>query len=456
MKKLLHFMREKPWQFIGLTVMLILMIASMYATFEQDSKVTRTYFIDEFKRAKAAEHEAQIDKPAIVTPANKQTIAVPTKEIENIKVQVGQQITTADELATYKGSEIDDASTRLNAEKSAYQSELSTLQSALSTAQRENRPTSRNPQGSIKTQQRDKDLNVNVQVDLPQQQDSNKTAIAIIEGNIAQTKRQIEIVDAQIRELQAKQGVISPIDGVIADIKEDAGNIVFDIYSDERALRTYVNEKTWQQVTEDDVVNFTLKHTPKEDEPIMVVVDEDADEDDTLTAVLTQKVLLPIDQTTYWASHFQTTHPLKENQAYYELIMTPDTPISDMPYAAESQVSIITDQSTEANKVPTKWVKKVTEVEEIEGETFKTKSENVYTVGYDGKIRLEPITIDFEYKKNTIFQSIIEDGTPILNQTERDVMARTFRTMPITTDKAYWKQFKKLKWKDYVKYSIMR
>ena len=194
MSRLRNFIQDKPWQFASITIGLVLLLASIYATFEKESAVTRTYFVDEFKRAHASDFDARINKPAIVTPTTTELVTAKADELEAIKVQVGDAISSSDELATYRGSEVDDVRTRLEKERTAYQRELSDLQSALATIERDLR-SARKPESSIKTQQKEKDLNVNVQLELAQSE-SPATAKAIIEGNIAQANRQISIVDA--------------------------------------------------------------------------------------------------------------------------------------------------------------------------------------------------------------------------------------------------------------------
>lgn len=463
MSRLRNFIQDKPWQFASITIGLVLLLASIYATFEKESAVTRTYFVDEFKRANASDFDARIDKPAIVTPTTTELVTAKADELEAIKVQVGDAITSSDELATYRGSEVDDVRTRLEKERTAYQRELSDLQSALATIERDLR-SARKPESSIKTQQKEKDLNVNVQLELAQSE-SPATAKAIIEGNIAQANRQISIVDAQLNELQTRQSVSSPVDGVVADIAESGGYVTFTIFSNERHLRTYVTEKDWRKIENNDPVELALKNEEAKDEKQSKALQEalakhraklelEEEPEDVLTGLVAQKVLLPADLTNLWTANYNVLHPLKKKEAYYEIMVTPEETIEEAPFAADGHVSIITDEATDANKVPSDWVVETIEQDEDDEEAEPYAVDNIYYVDYDGKVRLESVDIAFEDKGKTVFTSILDDGTPMLNNQKREPMARTFRTMPFTLDKKQWRTFKKLKWKDYVIYSV--
>ncbi len=46
----------------------------------------------------------------------------------------------------------------------------------------------------------------------------------------------------------------------------------------------------------------------------------------------------------------------------------------------------------------------------------------------------------------------MEAGTPMIDNEKRNILARTFRSMPVKRIK--WQQFKEIGWKDYVKYIV--
>ena len=117
MSRLRTFIQDKPWQFASITIGFILVAASIYATFEKNSAVTRTYFIDEFKRANASEYDARIERPAIVTPTTTELVTAKADELQSIEVQRGDVVTSSQELAIYQGSEVDDVRARLEKER---------------------------------------------------------------------------------------------------------------------------------------------------------------------------------------------------------------------------------------------------------------------------------------------------------------------------------------------------
>lgn len=462
MARLRNYVQDKPWQFFSIMLCIILVSASIYATFEKNSAVTRTYFIDEFKRTNANDFDARIEKPAIVAPTTTELITAKADEIESITVQIGAAVSASEELAIYQGTEVDDVRARLEKERSAYQRELSDLQSALATIERDLRSAKR-PSSNIKTEQKEKDLNVNVQLDLAQSE-SPATAKAIIEGNIAQANRQISIVDAQIAELQARQSVSSPVDGIVADITESGGYVTFTIFSNERHLRTYVTEKDWRKIEANDMAELTINNDEVADEEQSEALKaalakhrakmEIEAPDTSLTGTVAQKLLLPADLTNLWTANYNLLHPLAKKEAYYEVMITPDQTIEEAPFAADGHVAIITDEATNANKVDSDWIVETIERDEEDETAEPYAVDNIYYVDYDGKVRLEAVDVAFEDKDKTVFTSILDDGTPMLNAKKREPLARTFRTMPFTLDKKQWRAFKKLKWKDYVIYSV--
>ncbi|KOS66632.1 hypothetical protein AEA09_18020 [Lysinibacillus contaminans] len=413
----MRFIKSRPWTSISIVVMAILIGLNAYYVFKNDSKVARSYFIDEYQKAYIGDNVERINKETIVAPAKTYTISADAKSLSAITVKRGQEVAATDLLATYKTEEVDDELTKLDAERSAYETELSDLESALSQIEVDSDPTS-----SINTDQISDKLTVTVEMELAGQ-NSTSTATAILNRHIAETNRHIALIEAQIAQIQARQGVISPVDGVISDITEEAGAVTFEIYSSEKAMLAYLSEDEWQKVIDGQTVDFELQHF-----------------EDALSGVVLEKQMIATAKDSTWANELAKTVKLPQ-PSNYEVMLQQDELLESIPFSTIGKASIIVNEAIDSYKVDKNWVK-----------PSKDGVHSLYIVGHDGKIRLEEIQVAFETTKSTIFTGYLDEGTPMLSNEKRNIMARSFRTMPVR--KIEWQQFKELDWKEYVKYIV--
>ena len=413
----MRFIKSRPWTSISIVVMAILIGLNAYYVFKNDSKVARSYFIDEYQKAYIGDNVERVNKETIVAPAKTYSISADAKSLSAITVKRGQEVSATDLLATYKTEEVDDELTKLEAERSAYETELSDLESALSQIESDSDSTS-----SINTDQINDKLTVSVEMELAGQ-NSTSTAIAILNRHIAETNRHIALIEAQIAQIQARQGVISPVDGVISDITEEAGAVTFEIYSSEKAMLAYLSEDEWQKVIDGQTVDFELQHF-----------------EDALSGVVLEKQMIATAKDSIWANELAKTVKLPQ-PSNYEVMLQQDDLLESIPFSTIGKASIIVNEAMDSYKVDKNWVK-----------SSKDDVHNLYIVGQDGKIRVEEIQVAFETTKSTIFTGYLDEGTPMLSNEKRNIMARSFRTMPVR--KIEWQQFKELDWKEYVKYIV--
>lgn len=417
----MRFIKSRPWSSLSIIVIALLIGVNAYFVFKADSKVARSYFIDEFQRATTGDRVETVKKDAIVAPAETYTIAAEAKSLSAVNVKRGQEIHATDVLATYKTEEVDDELTKLEAERSAYEVELSDLESALAQIESEFGRAS-DPKSSINTDQISDKLNVNVKLELAQQ-NSPSTAVAILNRHIAEATRQVALMDAQITQIQARQGVISPVDGVISKITEEAGTVTFEIYSSEKAMLAYLSEDEWQQVMAGQTVKFNLQHFEAK-----------------LSGIVLEKQMIATNNESTWANELAKTAKLPKPSSY-QVTLQQDDFIEDIPFSTIGKASIVVNEAFDAYKVKSAWVK-----------TAKKDVHSVYIIGEDGKIRLENIDVAFKTANATIFTGYMDEGTPIITNEQRNILARSFRSMPLK--KIEWQHFKEIDWKDYVKYIV--
>ncbi|KEK12022.1 hypothetical protein EP18_09720 [Lysinibacillus sphaericus] len=417
---MMAFIKARPWTSIGIVVAMLIIGINAYFVFKEDSTVTRSYFIDEFQKAYIGTNTERVNKETIVAPAETYTITADATKLSAVNVKRGQEVMMNDLLATFKTDEVDEELTKLESERTAYETELNDLQNALD--QIEDEYDDSDPKSSINTDQINDRLSVTLKLELAQQ-NSLSTAVALLNRHIAETNRQIALIEAQITQIESRQGIVSPIDGVVSAVKEEAGALTFEIYSNEKAMYAYLSEKEWQKVQEGQTVDFKVKHVK-----------------DALSGIVLDKQMIATDDETFWANELAKTTNLP-HPTNYEVVLQQDAPIEEIPFSTTGKASIIVNEAFDSYKVDKSWLA-----------TTKRGNKKLHIINQDGKIQLIDINVQFNTTQSAIFSDYLDEGTPMLSNEKRNMEAYTFRTLPI--EKLNWKQFKELTWKQYVKYIV--
>lgn len=417
---MMAFIKARPWTSIGIVVAMLIIGINAYFVFKEDSTVTRSYFIDEFQKAYIGTNTERVNKDTIVAPAETYTITADATKLSAVNVKRGQEVMMNDLLATFKTDEVDEELTKLESERTAYETELNDLQNALD--QIEDEYDDSNPKSSINTDQINDRLSVTLKLELAQQ-NSLSTAVALLNRHIAETNRQIALIEAQITQIESRQGIVSPIDGVVSAVKEEAGALTFEIYSNEKAMYAYLSEKEWQKVQEGQTVDFKVKHVK-----------------DALSGIVLDKQMIATDDETFWANELAKTTNLP-HPTNYEVLLQQDAPIEEVPFSTTGKASIIVNEAFDSYKVDKSWLA-----------TTKRGNKKLHIINQDGKIQLIDINVQFNTTQSAIFSDYLDEGTPMLSNEKRNIEAYTFRTLPI--EKLHWKQFKELTWKQYMKYIV--
>ncbi len=417
---MMAFIKARPWTSIGIVVAMLIIGINAYFVFKEDSTVTRSYFIDEFQKAYIGTNTERVNKETIVAPAETYTITADATKLSAVNVKRGQEVMMNDLLATFKTDEVDEELTKLESERTAYETELNDLQNALD--QIEDEYDDSDPKSSINTDQINDRLSVTLKLELAQQ-NSLSTAVALLNRHIAETNRQIALIEAQITQIESRQGIVSPIDGVVSAVKEEAGALTFEIYSNEKAMYAYLSEKEWQKVQEGQTVDIKVKHVK-----------------DALSGIVLDKQMIATDDETFWANELAKTTNLP-HPTNYEVVLQQDAPIEEIPFSTTGKASIIVNEAFDSYKVDKSWLA-----------TTKRGNKKLHIINQDGKIQLIDINVQFNTTQSAIFSDYLDEGTPMLSNEKRNMEAYTFRTLPI--EKLHWKQFKELTWKQYVKYIV--
>lgn len=484
-----QFIKERPVSFVLILFGIVLIAGNAYVLFEKDSAIERNYYIDEYKQVFSKNNEERIAKKAILAPLETYTVAADAEALSSISVKRGQEIMMNEELAIYKNDAQEKQQSLLESEIDAYSYELTELENVLDDLENEAYDSS-SPTSYIDSSQVSDELNVSIKLEL-QQQTSIEGAIALITSNIAETERQLDILSARSMQIELNRAEISPIEGVVADISQENGTVTFTIYSNEKLLRTYVTENEWTQLQVSQMAELELK-----------------DRDEPVDATVVMKQSIMANGNSIWEQEFEKSAKLPDS-TYYELELTPSEMLTELPFATMVDTSIIVNEAPNSYRVKKAWLKEVkvkaekavepAETEEVietptdeannvdeiqfddgfleeeaangngydeeidgtvDGEVDETTEEaakyttvsHLYSIGFDGRIRFEPVDIAFENDKDTIIVTPMDEGTPVLDDTKRTVYYRTFLMLPL--ERPEWKLLKDMTWKDYLKYLI--
>lgn len=498
------WVKKRPILFSSLVLGAAIIVGNAYTLFEKDSKIERIYYIDQYKQVYAKNNDARIDKKAIVTPLETYTISADAEALASISVKRGQEVMANEELAVYRSDALAEQQSLLQDELAAYESELSQLEDVLSQLESEDNQNEK-PSSYINSSQVGNKLDVSIELAL-QKQTSAAGAVAVVNGYIAETERQIEILNSRLDQMEINRAETSPIDGVIADIIQENGTVTFTIYAKEKSLRAYVVEDEWKKVEENQSAELDVKGQKEK-------IDA--------TVAIKQAIMASGDS--IWEQEFAKSTKLPVS-TYYELEIVPTNTLTELPYASMADASIIVDEAANSYRVKTAWLKKVkvkkakeateteanveaeqsssdleatvddetemdmettvdnesemdiesTTVEDttledneinqtesnteetnsdaITGQAKETKKTYLYSIGYDGRVRFEPVKVAFKDGHESIIVSAVDEGTPILDDTKRTPLYRTFVTMPL--ENPDWKLLKELSWKEYIRYLL--
>lgn len=439
--------RKKSWIAIGVILTAAFIILNCVLVFKEDSIIARSYYITDYERMFADHEKAYLEKDAILVPEEEIRIAVEADALSEISVRQGQAIAMSEEIAVYKTEEAEQEQSRLQSELYAYEQELSTLQGILTSLQA---TSPDNPLTTIDSQQIDEELSVVVETEISQ--GSPTEAIAVVEQQIAEVERNIEIVSSQISNLNFSNVLSSPVDGVIGKVEEDGGTVTFVLYTTEKNLITYISEDEWKQVEENQLVELEESLFANEEESEPNNGDEGQIElgAEEAMGTVVEKQSIPASNST-WLNEMQKVREMPEPTSF-EVRIDPEGFIQNKPYASLTKTKIILNEAQNAFRVNgdmimTKKAVGDSETDEITEESF------IYTIGQEeGKIELTPVEVAFDDKEDTIFTGNVPDGQIVLEELGYREFSQTFFPMPMTLpNKA---MLESLSWKDYVKYLI--
>ena len=271
----------------------------------------------------------------------------------------------------------------------------------------------------------DVEVDLIVNVDL-QDEAKYDAAISKIEQKMAEIQRELTIVQAQLTFNAETPQFVSPIDGVVEEVREFENDLVIDIIPEEQILVTFVDEKQWHEIEATQPVQAYSTHLAK-----------------SYAAQVAGKGTMPVTNNRWKEIHGQfEQHP---DLPLYEIQVTPGEAMEGLPFGANVNAIITIDQATGAMRLKDDWTI-----------TRNKEYAEIYSISTEGKIGRIPVNIAFDVPEtqSVIVSDGLVNGQFVLDDTFRRNNARTFFPQPLELPS--WETVKALGWKDYLAFLIQK
>lgn len=405
---------------IGVSIVVSTFIAAnAILLFSNKSQITRAYYVNEYDRVYENTYVEELEKEAIVVPANEMTVAIDVDTASSIVVSEGDIVQQGEELVQLNTEFADEQRGLWETEQQAYIQEQSQLYEIIENLESERAGADSNSTSNSSTA--DDAVDVNVQVDVNVSPEGNYAqAIAEAEQKLAEIDRKLQIVNAQLGQEKGETALLSPIDGNIAAIEERNGKYFIDIYANEKSVITYAKEAEWHQINDGQrVKNYSTYR------------------EGVVEGTVFAKTQVPANDSKWLTAYEQFGN--KVHEPVYEVQMQLDEQLETLPFAASINSVILTKEAENATLVKANWL--VNRAQE---------TAEVYTLSNEGKIIRTPVTVPFDLKQYAILSEGLQNESIVLNAEPKNDNAPAF--LPFPLELPTWNSIKAVSWKDYLKY----
>ena len=413
------------WITIGIAIIVSSIIAvNSILLFTEKSKVGRTYYVSEYDRVNESTYTKELEKESVVVPENVSTVTLDVDVVSEFTVKVGDMVQEGQELAVLKSEAADSQRSLWESEEDAYMAEESKLESIIAVLESEKSSVSSGVNGSGSTTgdaTEDKVINVGVQVDVEILQEGDyASAIAEAEQKLAEVERKRKIVSTQLSLDSEDLASLSPISGVVASIEESDGKYFIYLYTAEKSVVTFLEEAEWHEIQEGQKVMNYSTH-----------------QEGVVEGFVSMKTEVPANKSE-WLKVFKRFDANIE-EPVYEVRIQLNGEVSVLPYGANINSSITTNEVAGAARVKEQWI--LNRVDQ---------AAEVYTLTEDGKIGRTPVVVPLDLEQYAVLSEGLMEGNVVLNADEKYIGAQAF--LPFPLDLPTWSSVKAVGWRDYVKF----
>ncbi|WP_277586749.1 efflux RND transporter periplasmic adaptor subunit [Psychrobacillus antarcticus] len=412
------------WLTIGISIVVATFIgANAILIYSDKSQISRTFYVSEYDRVNENTYAEELEKESIVVPANELSVTIDVEAVNDIVVAEGDYVEEGTDLATLKTDSAEEQRLLWETEQQAYMQEQSELLSIISDleSERDGADSSSSSDGQATGGTADEIVDVNVQVDVNVSQDGNfAQGIAEAKQKLAEVDRKLQIVDAQLAQDSGALSLLSPLSGTVSSIEERNGKYFILLYGNEKSVITYVKESEWHDMEEgQNVKNYSTHREGVVEGSILV------------------KTQVPANASKWLTAYEQFER--KTHEPVYEVRIQLAEQLETLPFAANLNSVIITNQAENAVQIKSQWLLNRSD----------TVAE-VYTLSSEGRIARTPVTVPFDLKQYAILSEGLSNGNVVLNADQKTDGAEAF--LPFPVDLPTWNSIKSISWKDYVKY----
>lgn len=426
------------WVTIGLSIAIAAFLsANAILLFSEKSIITKTLYVHNYEKEATGSFEDQLPKESLVAPEQITTVYVKDeKTVEGWLVKEGDVVQTGAELAQLNTASADEQRAIWEAEREALERQLTDINSTISSletdrsqAQSDNSSNANQTDriiGGTDEQPIEVDINVDVEVDV-QQDGAFAHAISQAEQELAEVNRQLVVVDAQLAQKGAT-AIISPVEGVVSDIRDENGQLAVDLYSSQKVIVTYATDEEWQDIQANDRVRIQADGLETSVEGVVLTVSQVPATDSE------------------WLKAYQSLDPKEQANplAYYEVRVQPNEPIETLPFGNNTNSLILVNEAKDAVSVDSAWLYDRFEQDAI-----------AHIVSTNGFAVKTPVKIAFDWKTRSIISEGISAGSVIVYEPSiSDYRYAPAIFFPMPMDLPPMKSVKDASWKFYMKHLI--
>ena len=426
------------WVTIGLSIAIAAFLsANAILLFSEKSIIPKTIYVHDYERVATGSFEEQLPKESLVAPEQVTTVYVKDENtVDGWLVKEGDVVQTGTELAKLNTASADEQRAIWEAEREALERQLtdinstiSSLESDRSQAQSDNSSDANQTDsiiGGTEEQPIEVDINVDVEVDV-QQDGAFAHAISQAEQELAEVNRQLVVVDAQLAQ-EGATAIISPVEGVVSDIRDENGQLAVDLYSSQKVIVTYATDEEWQDIQANDRVRIQADGLETSVEGVVLSVSQVPATDSE------------------WLKAYQALDPKEQANplAYYEVRVQPNEPIETLPFGNNTNSLILVNEAKDAVSVNSAWL-----YDRFEQDAL------AHIVSTNGFAVKTPVKIAFDWKTRSILSEGIAAGSIIVYEPSiSDYRYAPAIFFPMPMDLPTMDSIKDAGWKFYMKHLI--
>ncbi|CAM3133960.1 efflux RND transporter periplasmic adaptor subunit [Filibacter tadaridae] len=413
---------------------------NMYLLFSNKSVIPKAVYVDQYERMTSSDVNEKLAKEGFIAPMETYTVYIGNEEIvDTWLVKEGDAVTVGDDIASLQTERADGQRSVWEAEREALLDQQYTLSSTISELEsdradaKSDSSSKVNKQDNVNEGKDDKTikvgLNVDVQVDVAQD-GSFAQAIGAAEQELATVERRLIVIDAQLSQDSANPSIVSPVNGVIANVTRHGENLAVDIYSSQQVIVTYAKNDEWQKIGQGD----------------RVLAQGDGIEKGTEGTVLSVSAVPANDDKWLQAYKAMDSTAVKNPLAYNEIRIALDPNIQQAPFGTNVNAIVIVNEAQDAISLKEDWL-----LNNFEGVA------TVPVIDKTGRAKPTKIQTPFSWKTRAVVSNGLKLGDIVVYEPNLAHYTYTPQLLlPLPTDvpgKADWKAFG---WKNYVKYMTVK